>query len=95
MKILITGVAGFIGSFLAKKLLETSKDEIIGIDNLNNYVNKLLSQKTNNEKKDIDKKVKKSNILVNHYWKANQITRKCNLLKNLRNLYFKNICIDK
>ena len=35
------------------------------IDNLNNYVNKLLSQKTNNEKKDIDKKVKKSNILVN------------------------------
>ena len=37
----------------------------------------------------------KSNVLVNHYWKANQITRKCNLLKNLRNLYFKNICIDK
>ena len=33
--------------------------------------------------------------LVNHYWKANQMTRKSNLLKNLRNLYFKNICIDK
>ena len=37
----------------------------------------------------------KSNQLVNHYWKANQITRKSGLLKNLRNLYFKNICIDK
>ena len=37
----------------------------------------------------------KSNQMVNHYWKANQITRKSNLLKNLRNLYYKNICIDK
>ena len=37
----------------------------------------------------------KSNQLVNHYWKANQITRKSNFLKNLRNLYFKNVCIDK
>ena len=36
----------------------------------------------------------KNNQLVNHYWKANQLTRKSNLLKNLRNLYFKNICID-
>ena len=36
----------------------------------------------------------KSNQLVNHYWKANQITRKSNLLKNLRNLYFKNINPD-
>ena len=36
-----------------------------------------------------------SNQLVNHFWKANQITRKSNLLKNLRNLYFKNVCIDK
>ena len=37
----------------------------------------------------------KSNQLVNHYWKANQITRKSNFLKNLRNLYFKDVCIDK
>ena len=35
MKILITGVAGFIGYNLAKKLLK--KNEIIGLDNLNNY----------------------------------------------------------
>ncbi len=37
MKILITGAAGFIGSFLCKKLLETTNDEIVGLDNLNDY----------------------------------------------------------
>ena len=36
MKILITGVAGFIGSTLAEKLIERG-DEVTGIDNLNNY----------------------------------------------------------
>ena len=36
-KILITGSAGFIGANLAKKLLETSKYIVIGIDNLNDY----------------------------------------------------------
>ncbi|HEV8507786.1 MAG TPA: GDP-mannose 4,6-dehydratase, partial [Chitinophagaceae bacterium] len=34
MKILITGVAGFIGSNLAKRLLERGH-AVIGIDNLN------------------------------------------------------------
>ncbi|MBW4477551.1 MAG: NAD-dependent epimerase [Tolypothrix brevis GSE-NOS-MK-07-07A] len=36
MKILITGVAGFIGYHLAQKLLENDH-QIYGIDNLNNY----------------------------------------------------------
>ena len=36
MKILITGIAGFIGYNLARKLGNTSHD-IIGIDNLNQY----------------------------------------------------------
>lgn len=44
MKILVTGAAGFIGSFLAKKLLEISKDEIIGIDNLNDYYDVSLKE---------------------------------------------------
>lgn len=35
-KILVTGTAGFIGYHLAKKLLERG-DEIIGLDNINNY----------------------------------------------------------
>ncbi|MEY4719656.1 MAG: hypothetical protein RL563_2274 [Pseudomonadota bacterium] len=36
MKILVTGTAGFIGNHLALRLLERG-DEIIGIDNLNDY----------------------------------------------------------
>ncbi|HFQ61687.1 MAG TPA: NAD-dependent epimerase [Epsilonproteobacteria bacterium] len=36
MKILVTGTAGFIGYHLAKKLLERG-DEVVGIDNINNY----------------------------------------------------------
>jgi len=36
MKILITGVAGFIGSNLARRLLQTG-EEVIGVDNLNDY----------------------------------------------------------
>lgn len=36
MKILITGTAGFIGSHVAMRLLERG-DEVVGIDNLNDY----------------------------------------------------------
>lgn len=36
MKILITGTAGFIGSHLAKRLLERG-DTVVGIDNINDY----------------------------------------------------------
>ena len=36
MKILLTGAAGFIGSHVAKKLLERG-DEVVGLDNLNDY----------------------------------------------------------
>ena len=44
MKILITGAAGFIGAFLAKKLLETTKDQIVGLDNLNDYYDVSLKE---------------------------------------------------
>ena len=37
MKVLVTGAAGFIGAFLTKRLLETTNDQIIGVDNLNDY----------------------------------------------------------
>jgi len=36
MKILVTGVAGFIGMSVARELLERG-DEVVGIDNLNDY----------------------------------------------------------
>ncbi len=44
-KILITGIAGFIGFSLAKKLLEKNNLQIIGIDNLNSYYSKKLKHK--------------------------------------------------
>ena len=37
MKILITGVAGFIGFSIAKKLLLNKKNLVFGIDNFDNY----------------------------------------------------------
>ena len=36
MKILVTGTAGFIGSYVAEKLLQRG-DEVVGLDNLNDY----------------------------------------------------------
>ncbi len=43
MKVLITGTAGFIGSALAMRLLARG-DEVIGVDNLNDYYDVNLKQ---------------------------------------------------
>jgi UDP-glucuronate 4-epimerase len=43
MKILITGAAGFIGYFLALRLLARG-DTVIGVDNLNNYYDVTLKE---------------------------------------------------
>ena len=43
MKILVTGAAGFIGSHVAKKLLARG-DEVIGVDNLNDYYDVALKR---------------------------------------------------
>lgn len=42
--ILITGVCGFIGFYLAKKLLLDEKVDIVGIDNMNNYYDVSLKE---------------------------------------------------
>lgn len=54
MKILVTGVAGFIGAALTLRLLERG-DEVVGIDNLNDYY-------------DINLKLARLEI-INHYGK--------------------------
>jgi len=43
MKVLVTGTAGFIGNALAKVLLERG-DEVVGVDNLNDYYDVALKQ---------------------------------------------------
>ena len=57
MKVLVTGTAGFIGSNVGLRLLERG-DEVIGIDNLNDYYDVKLKQvrlsRLTNHKKFID-----------------------------------------
>src|SRR5271165_6812218 len=43
MKVLVTGAAGFIGSATAKRLLDR-KNEVVGLDNLNDYYDVSLKQ---------------------------------------------------
>jgi UDP-glucuronate 4-epimerase len=43
MKVLVTGAAGFIGSFVARQLLARG-DEVVGLDNLNAYYDPALKQ---------------------------------------------------
>src|SRR4051795_9567489 len=43
MAVLVTGVAGFIGSHTARALLERG-DEVVGVDNLNDYYDPALKQ---------------------------------------------------
>lgn len=52
MKYLITGASGFIGSNLAKKLLEKKENNIIGIDNMNDYYDVKLKE---DRKKELEK----------------------------------------
>ena len=56
MKILLTGVAGFIGYHTADKLLSNKSVKLVGIDSINNYYDKKLKlQRIKNLKKNIKK----------------------------------------
>jgi UDP-glucuronate 4-epimerase len=63
MKILVTGTAGFIGYHLALKLLKRG-DEVIGLDNINDYYDVNLKYARLNEL-GIDKNELEDNKLVN------------------------------
>ena len=41
LKVLVTGAAGFIGSFVSRRLLERG-DEVVGLDNINDYYDTAL-----------------------------------------------------
>ncbi len=74
MNILITGVAGFIGSKLSEEFLRNKKNKVYGVDNINSYysikLKKLRLKKLNKNKNfkfykfDLKKKVK-FNLLKN------------------------------
>ena len=74
-RILITGVAGFIGFSLAKKIIMLKKYDVIGIDNLNSYYTKKLKlkrlsilkkQKLKFYKIDLTEKNKLNNLFKKH-----------------------------
>ncbi len=44
MKVLVTGAAGFIGYHVARRLAESRRCEVVGIDNLNGYYDIALKQ---------------------------------------------------
>lgn len=44
MKVLVTGAAGFIGYHVARRLAETKRCEVLGVDNLNAYYSPELKQ---------------------------------------------------
>jgi UDP-glucuronate 4-epimerase len=69
MKILITGVAGFIGFHLSKKLIE-SGNEVFGIDNLNDYY-------------DVKYKIQRLGILGINYIENSELIIKSSKYKNL------------
>ena len=50
MRVLITGVAGFIGYHLANHLI-SKKIKVVGLDNLNNYYDVNLKKKKTRESK--------------------------------------------
>jgi UDP-glucuronate 4-epimerase len=44
MKVLVTGAAGFIGHHVARRLAETKRCEVLGVDNLSDYYDVALKR---------------------------------------------------
>jgi len=98
MKILITGVAGFIGFSLASKLLEINKYNIYGIDNFDDYYSVKLKRERikilHKKKKFIFKKIDITSDQISSYLKNKKLFLKkliLHLIKFLVILKIKNL----
>ena len=76
MKILITGVAGFIGFHIAKELFKNKKFQVHGIDNFDKYYSVKLKKKRiqllKKNKKFIFNKIDITSKKINSFFKKNQ-----------------------
>ena len=79
MTILVTGIAGFIGSHLAKNLLKRG-EKILGIDNLSNYYDvNLKKDRLNNLK--VYKNLTFKNIDIANYEDLEKIIKQYKISK--------------
>ena len=93
MKILVTGTAGFIGFHLAKKLLERG-DEVIGLDNINDYYDVNLKYARLNELGIIKKEINDNSLIKSNTFEKHTFI-KCNLEDTATiNQLFKNETFD-
>jgi UDP-glucuronate 4-epimerase len=96
MKILITGTAGFIGFHLAKRLIERG-DEVVGLDNINDYYDVNLKygrlKVTGIEKEDIEYgKITKSKTYPNYKFIKLNLEDKENIFKLFKEEKFDKVC---
>ena len=79
MTILVTGIAGFIGSHLAKSLLKRG-DSVLGIDNISNYYDINLKKNRLKNLKNY-KNLNFENIDISNYSSLETIIKKYNISK--------------
>ena len=73
--VFITGVAGFIGSNLAKRLLSTVEDvKVVGLDNMNHYYDGRFSARRSGRNEAYHTKNQEAQMKLNHNKKSVKIS---------------------